>query len=74
MPFPTESAKELLFGGAVGLCAGLAAKRFGVAIVGGVASAVFLLFRGVVFDGAIRLSWFLPSFSWFRLSWFLPSF
>ena len=57
MTFPAESAKELLFGGAVGLCAGLVAKRVGLGLVGGVATTVFILFRGAIFDGRMLASW-----------------
>jgi hypothetical protein len=57
MAFPAESAKELLFGGAVGLCAGLVAKRVGLGLVGGVATAVLIIFRAAIFDGRMLASW-----------------
>jgi len=61
MPFPTESVKELIVGGAVGLCVGAVAKRVNVGVdvgvVGGVATALFILLRGAIFDGRIRASW-----------------
>ena len=61
MPFPVESVKELVVGGAVGLCVGVVAKRvnlgLGVGVVGGVATTLFVLLRGAIFDGRIRASW-----------------
>ena len=58
MPFPAEAVKELVFGGAVGLCVGVVAKRVNVGldvgVVGGIAATLFVLFRGAIFDGKIR--------------------
>jgi hypothetical protein len=57
MSFPAESVKEFVFGGAVGLCAGLVAKRVGVGLVGGLATTFFIVFRGAIFDGRLLASW-----------------
>lgn len=61
MPFPAEAVKELVFGGAVGLCVGVVAKRVNVGldvgVVGGIAATLFFLFRGAIFDGKIRAAW-----------------
>ena len=52
-----ETIKEIAFGGAVGLCAGFAAKKAGAPVLMGVASASFLLLRGAIFDGHIQATW-----------------
>ena len=52
-----ETVKELAFGGALGLCAGYAAKKAGAPVLVGVASASFLLLRGAIFDGHLQASW-----------------
>ena len=57
MSFPTESLKEFVFGGAVGLCAGLAAKRVSIGLVGGFATTFFIVFRGAIFEGRLLASW-----------------
>ena len=52
-----ETVKEIAFGGAIGMCAGYAAKKAGAPVLVGVASASFLLLRGAIFDGRIQASW-----------------
>ena len=52
-----ETIKEVAFGGAIGLCAGYAAKKAGAPVLIGVASASFFLLRGAIFDGHIQASW-----------------
>ena len=58
MSFPTESVKEFVLGGAVGLCAGLVAKRIDLGLVAGVSTAVFIIIRGAIFDGRILAKWY----------------
>ena len=61
MSFPAESIKELAFGGTIGLCVGIVARHanfgFGVGVVVGVATTIFVLFRAAVFDGGMRAGW-----------------
>ena len=52
-----ETIKELAFGGALGMCAGYAAKKASAPALVGIASASFLLLRGAIFDGHIQASW-----------------
>jgi len=57
MSCPTEHLKEFVIGGAVGLCAGLAGKRMGLGLVGGVATTLFIVFRAAIFDGILNAKW-----------------
>jgi hypothetical protein len=54
---PTEAVKELMFGGTIGLCSGLVAKRLSMPVLAGMASVVFLFFRAAIFDGRLLVPW-----------------
>ena len=54
---PSEAFKELVFGGAFGLCSGLAVKKLSLPFIAGLASVAFVVFRASVFDGRLLASW-----------------
>ena len=44
-----EALKEILFGGAFGLCSGIALKKLSLPFLAGASSALFFLFRAAIF-------------------------
>ena len=52
-----ETVKELLFGGAFGLCSGIAVKKLSMPALAGIASVAFLLFRAAIFDARVLAPW-----------------
>ena len=57
MDFLTEGAKEVIFGGVVGLTAGLITKKVGSHVVGAVLGTSFVAFRAAVYDGHYIATW-----------------
>lgn len=52
-----ELAKEIVFGGACGLCAGYVSKKFGSKFIAGAATAAFMGLRYAIFDGHHLANW-----------------
>ena len=44
-----EALKEILFGGAFGLCSGIVLKKLSLPFLAGASSALFFLFRAAIF-------------------------
>jgi len=52
-----EALKEILFGGAFGLCSGIVLKKLSLPFLAGASSALFFLFRAAIFEGRIQAPW-----------------
>ena len=52
-----EALKEILFGGAFGLCSGIALKKLSLPFLAGASSALFFLFRAAIFGKNFKEMW-----------------
>ena len=52
-----ETIKEILFGGAFGLCSGIVVKKLSLPVLAGMASVAFVVFRAAIFDARILVPW-----------------
>ena len=57
MEVASEVGKELVFGGAAGLVAGLSSKLLSTHTVGLVLGGAFVLMRAAIFDGQHMATW-----------------
>ena len=57
MEIVTEGAKEVMFGGLVGLTAGFISKKVGSHLVGAALTGGFVVFRAAVYDGQYTATW-----------------
>ena len=54
---PAEAVKELIFGGAFGLCSGIAVKKLSLPFLASVTSIAFVMFRAAIFDARLHAPW-----------------
>ncbi len=52
-----EIVKEVVFGGAFGLCTGVLVKKLSLPVIAGAASVAFVVFRAAIFDGRVLAPW-----------------
>ena len=57
MDIVTEGAKEVIFGGIVGLTAGYVSRKVGSQLVGAALTSGFIVFRAAVYEGQYSATW-----------------